>query len=64
VGAHRLAVSNFVRGEYIRGYLTGLIDLYSAIMEEQSVEDGIQVFAADAGNRPRKLANAFTSATG
>ena len=59
-----IAVSNFVKGEYIRGYVIGLIDLYSAIKEEQSVEDGIHIFLADMGRHPRKVANALQSTTG
>src|SRR6266404_1125018 len=62
VGKIPLLLSNFVRGEYIRGYITGLIDLCSSIKEEDSVEDGISVFNAKSGSRPRKLANAFESA--
>jgi hypothetical protein len=58
-----IAVSNFVKGEYIRGYVIGLIDLYSAIKEEQSVEDGIHLFLADMGHHPRKVANALQSTT-
>ena len=59
--AGRLVTSNFVRGEYIRGYVVGLIDLFFAIKEENSVPDGISVFSAEMGNRPQKLANAFQS---
>jgi hypothetical protein len=59
-----LTVSNFVRGEYIRGYITGLIDLYSVIKEEDSVEDGMHLFGAEVGSRPRKLNNAFQSVAG
>lgn len=61
VGSDRMVVTNFVRGEYIRGYVAGLIDLYSAIKEEKSVEDGIHVFTSDAGGRPRKIANALNT---
>ena len=57
----RLVISNFVRGEYIRGYVVGLIQLFSAIEEEHSVRDGITMFNAEMGNRPRKLANALQS---
>lgn len=58
-----LALSNFVRGEYIRGYISGLIELYFAIKAEGSVEDGITFFTNDAGRRPRRLANGFQSTT-
>jgi len=57
----RLVLSNFVRGEYIRGYVVGLIELFFAIKEEGSVRDGITIFNGEMGNRPRKLANAFQS---
>ena len=57
----RLVLSNFVRGEYIRGYVVGLIELFFAIKEEASVRDGFAVFDADMGNRPRKLAKAHRS---
>ena len=62
VNKDKLVVSNFVRGEYIRGYITGLIDLYSAIKEENSVGDGIAVFNGGVDTRPRKIANALQSA--
>jgi hypothetical protein len=56
-------MSNFVRGEYIRGFVTGLIDLFSAIKEEDSVNDGIHFFNANMATRaPRKVANALHSA--
>jgi hypothetical protein len=58
------ATSNFVRGEFIRGYITGLIELYFAIKEEHSVDDGIALFSSQMGNRhPRKVSNAFRSTT-
>jgi hypothetical protein len=59
IGDRPVFVSNFVRGEYIRGFVCGLIDLYSAIKEEQSVRDGIHLFISEAGRHPRKLANAL-----
>ena len=52
-----MVLTRFVRGEYIRGYIAGLIDLYSAIKEERSVEDGIHVFTSLAGKR--SIANAL-----
>jgi hypothetical protein len=58
---HELVLTPFVKGEFIRGYLDGLIALYFTIKEENSVRHGMQVFAADEGLRPRRLANAFTS---
>jgi hypothetical protein len=61
VGQGKLAVSNFVRGEYIRGFVIGLIDLYSTIKEENAVEPGIQVFVARMGGHPRKLSHALQS---
>lgn len=63
-GQSRLAVSAFVVGEYTRGYVIGLIELYFAIREEGSVQNGILIFNGEMGNRPRRLANAFQSATG
>lgn len=64
MGKGTLAVSNFVRGEYIRGYVIGLMELYFVIKEEQSVENGIHLFNGEMGTRhPRKVANAFQSAT-
>jgi hypothetical protein len=63
VGQGTLAVSNFVRGEYIRGYVTGLIELYFAVKAEQSVQDGIHVFNGEMGTRhPRKVQNALQTA--
>ncbi len=59
----RLMLSGFVVGEYIRGYVIGLIELYFAIKAESSVRDGIQVFRSDTGSRPRRLGNAFQSTT-
>jgi hypothetical protein len=55
----RVVVTRFVRGEYIRGFVAGLIELFTAIREERSVRDGIIVFNAEASRRPRRLANAF-----
>jgi hypothetical protein len=43
-GSHRLVLSTFVRGEYIKGYIYGLIVLYTTIKAEGDVEDGIHVF--------------------
>jgi len=57
----RLVLSGFVVGEYIRGYVVGLLELYFAIKAESSVRDGMQVFRSDCGNRPRRLSNAFQS---
>ena len=56
-----LCTSNFVKGEYIRGYITGLIELFCVIQEEDSVQEGIQLFLADTGRNPRKVANAVAS---
>jgi hypothetical protein len=56
-----LGLTLFVKGEFIRGYLEGLLALYFTIKEENSVRGGMQLFAADEGLRPRRLANAFTS---
>ena len=65
VGNGTTVTSLFVRGEFIRGYVVGLIELYYAIKEERSVRDGIAHFSAQMGNRhPRKVANAFTSTLG
>jgi hypothetical protein len=61
IGTDNLQISNFIRGEYIRGFIPGLIDLYSAIKEENSITSGIQVFTSDMGGRPRRLANAFNA---
>ncbi len=58
---HELGLTLFVKGEFIRGYLEGLIALYCTIREENSVRSGMQLFAADEGLRPRRLSNAFTS---
>ena len=59
----RLFVSNFVRGEYIRGYIQSLLELYFAIRAEDDVENGIREFASESAIRPRRLVNAFTSVT-
>ena len=59
----RVVVTRFVRGEYIRGFVAGLIELFTAIREERSVRDGIIVFNAEASRRPRRLANAFQTTT-
>ena len=61
VGTDRLELTNFVRGEYIRGFIPGLIGLYSAIKEENSVPNGIQIFTSNMGGRPRRLSNAFNA---
>ncbi len=58
-----LSTTNFVRGEYLRGYVVGLIDLYSAIDLEDSVRDGIHVFVDDMGHHPRRVGNALRAAT-
>src|SRR5437879_3437747 len=60
-----VSISNFVRGEYIRGYVIGLIELFSAIKEENSVENGILAFNAEMGTRRqfRMVANALQSTT-
>ena len=54
-----LVISNFVRGEFIRGYVKGLIELYMAIREEDSVEDGIEWYRELAGRTPRRVADAL-----
>jgi hypothetical protein len=64
VNGNKVWVPRFVRGEYIRGYIAGLIELYYAIKEEKTVQDGIHTFNGDASRRPRKLANAFGTTTG
>lgn len=58
-----LVLSNFTRGEYIRGYIAGLILLFFAIRAEKSVDNGIQVFLAENGRRPRRIRNALEHAT-
>src|SRR5262249_5386480 len=65
-GDGTMKLSVFVRGEYIRGYVIGLIELYFAIKAERSVEDGIQLFNAEMGKSRnlRKVANAFQAACG
>jgi hypothetical protein len=66
VGDRTMKLSVFVRGEYIRGYVIGLIELYFAIKAEASVEDGIQLFNAEMGKSRnlRKVANAFLATCG
>lgn len=61
-----MKLSVFVRGEYIRGYVIGLIELYFAIKAEESVEDGIQFFNAEMGKSRnlRKIANALQATSG
>src|SRR4051812_7149958 len=61
VADQEVVVSNFVRGEYIRGYVIGLIDLYSAIKMENNVQDGIHLFNAEMMNNPRRVKNAFAA---
>ncbi len=58
-----VVLNNFVRGEYIRGYVAGLIELFTVIQAEKSVSDGFHVFNAESSKRPRKLANALQSTT-
>lgn len=41
-----LAIMGCVRGEYIRGFLAGLIDLYFTIRAEADVKNGIYLFCA------------------
>jgi hypothetical protein len=56
----RLTLSNFVIGEFIRGYVAGLIELYMAIKEEASVEEGIRLFADEkVRTNPRAVRNAL-----
>src|SRR5258708_35772119 len=62
-GGGLVVVSNFVRGEYLRGFVVGLIDLYATIKEENAVEDGIHVFTSQMGGHPRRLGNALQSVT-
>lgn len=61
VGARSTVLSNFVRGEYVRGYIYGMILLYSAIKAEESVQDGIRHFLAESMNRHRRVQNALES---
>jgi hypothetical protein len=42
-----------VRGEYVRGYVIGLIELFFILKEERSVEDGIHLFTSKMGGQPR-----------
>jgi hypothetical protein len=62
-GDHPLYLSNFVRGEYIRGYIYGLILLYTAVKEEDSVLDGTHIFLAENMHRHRRIQNAFVQTT-
>lgn len=55
-------LSNFVRGEYIRGFITGLIELFFAIKQEDSVVNGMHWFSSNNGGfHPRRLSNAWGS---
>jgi hypothetical protein len=58
--AGRLVLSGFVIGEFIRGYISGMLQLYMVIKEENDVREGCRVFADDAVTlNPRGLRNAF-----
>jgi hypothetical protein len=54
-------VSNFVRGEYIRGFVSGLLELYFVIKHEGDVQAGFHVFSSEQSIRPRRLVNALNS---
>lgn len=62
-GSRALMISRFVRGEYIKGFVHGLIVLYTTIQAENDVHDGIQAFLNDNHHRPRRVQNALTAAT-
>jgi hypothetical protein len=62
-GQGDLVVTGFVRGEYIRGFIAGLIDLYFTIRAEADVKNGIHLFCA-AQRQPRRIQNAFISIGG
>ncbi len=62
-GKGDFVVTGFVRGEYIRGFVSGLIDLYFTIRAEADVQNGIHLYCA--GQRqPRRIQNAFISIGG
>jgi hypothetical protein len=62
-GKGELVVTGFVRGEYVRGFVAGLIDLYFTIRAEADVRNGIHLFCA-AQRQPRRIHNAFISIGG
>lgn len=62
-GSRLLKLSLFVRGEYIKGFIHGLIVLYTTIQAENHVDDGIQSFLNDNHHRPRRVQNVLTGAT-
>lgn len=66
VSRHRtlgeLRVPRFVVGEYIRGYIAGLLELYFSISESQSTGDGVHAFISRQQFRHRRIANALSSA--
>lgn len=62
-GERPLYISAFTRGEFIRGYIAGLICLYCAIQEENDVDRGLEAFTDEMRNRPRRLADALRSTT-
>ncbi len=59
-GAGALVLSNFVRGEYIRGYIYGLTLLHAAVRSENSVHDGVEIFVAENRSKHRRIQNALT----
>jgi hypothetical protein len=62
-GQGDLVVTGFVRGEYLRGFIAGLIDLYFTIRAEADVKNGIHLFCATQ-RHPRRIQNAFISIGG
>lgn len=58
-GDKGLLLSNFARGEYVKGYIFGLLVLYTTIRTENHVEQGMQIFRAEHGHQSRRIADAF-----
>lgn len=61
IGTGLITITNFVRGEYIRGYVIALTEMYATIKEENHVWNGIMLFLAEEKLHPRKLFNAVSS---
>lgn len=62
-GSSPFMLSLFVRGEYVKGFLHGLVVLYTTIKAENNVDDGIQSFLSDNHHNHRRVQNALTAAT-
>jgi hypothetical protein len=59
-----LVISNFVRGEFIRGFISSLIEVYFCIKDEKSLHDGFAAYCATSSHQPRKIINHVISLSG